>query len=224
MIDTVKAELSEGRRCLVLATGVELCPRLRRLLSEALGEPVVHLDAKKVPTDRREQWINDVVVTPGVRVMVVNPVAIQTGLNPLVHFATEIWMQNPNTNAIVFRQAVGRVDRIGQKATETRIYIPTYALPACEAAISLLMHKVSVSLATDGLDASGALAAAGVGGDDGGRFDGFAVGRMIFEIMSGERVLKSRKHAAAKRTSRAATTRKRAAPTAGAGCTVVAAQ
>lgn len=223
MIDTVKAELAEGRRCLVLGTSVELLPRLRRLLMKALGETVVHLEAKKVPTEQREQWINDNVVAPGVRVMVVNPVAIQTGLNPLVHFCTEIWMQNPNTNAIVFRQAVGRVDRIGQKADETRIYIPTYSLPACEAAISLLMHKVSVSLATDGLDASGALAAAGVGGEE-GRFDGFAVGKMIVEIMNGERVFKSRKHAAAKRTRRADTTRKRATPTPNAGRTVVAAQ
>jgi hypothetical protein len=38
-----------------------------------------------------------------------------------------------------------------------------------------------VSLATDGLDAAGALAAAGVGGTD--RFDGFAVGQVLYGML-----------------------------------------
>lgn len=194
MLDTVRAELAEGRRCMVLATQVELLPRLRRLLETALGERVLHLDAKKVPTEKREEWIDREVVAKGVRVLVVNPVAVQTGLNPLVHFATEIWMQNPTCNAIIFRQAVGRVDRIGQQL-ETRIYLPCYTLPAPDAAMSLLMHKVAVSLATDGLDAAGALEAAGVGGGE--RVDGFAVGKAIFALMSGEKTLRPRRQAAA---------------------------
>lgn len=50
-------------------------------------------------------------------------------------------------------------------------------------------------MATDGLDAGGALAAAGVGGSD--RLDGFSVGKLIFDVMNGERSFKPRKHVAA---------------------------
>lgn len=193
-IDTCRAELAEGRRCMVMATSSLLLPRLRRILAKALQEPVVYLEAKKVDTGHREDWINENIVTPGVRVGVFNPEAIQTGLNPLVHFATQLWLQNPNCKAITARQAWARIDRIGQTASETRIYTATYALPAAQAAHSLWMHKISVSLATDGLDGGGALAAAGVGGSDGARLDGFAVGKLIFDLMSGERTFKSRRH------------------------------
>lgn len=197
MIDTCRAELAEGRRCMVMATSKAIHLRLRRLLEEALGEPVVYLDASKVDTGKREDWINENIVEPGVRVMIVNPVAIQTGLNPLVHFSTQLWLQNPGCAAVVYRQGLARVDRIGQKASETRIYTATYAVPAAQAAYALWQHKIAVSLATDGLDAGAALAAAGVGGADGARLDGYSVGKLIFALMTGEKTFKSRKHASA---------------------------
>lgn len=215
-IEIVRAELAEGRRCMVLATSAVLNPRLRRLLEEALREPVALLDAKKVDTSKREQWIIDNCVTPDVRVLVVNPEAIQTGLNPLVHFSTEVWLQNPQCRAIGYRQAVGRVDRIGQKESETRIYTLTYDFGPNQAAYALWMHKVATSMATDGLDAGGALAAAGVGGSD-GRIDGFGVGRLIFEVMSGERTFKPRKHVAAAARKAATTAPKGARKARGAG-------
>lgn len=215
-IEIVRAELAEGRRCMVLATSAVLNPRLRRLLEEALREPVALLDAKKVDTSKREQWILDNCVTPDVRVLVVNPEAIQTGLNPLVHFSTEVWLQNPGCKAVVARQAIGRVDRIGQKADETRIYFLTYDFGPNQAASALWHHKIAVSLATDGLDAGGALAAAGVGDSD-GRIDGFGVGRLIFEVMSGERTFKPRKHVAAGARKAATTAPKGARKARGAG-------
>lgn len=179
MIDTVRTELAEGRRVMVLAWHVALLPRLSRLLEQALGEkcPVLHAD--KVTAAKRQGWIDREIIAKGRRVLVVNPVAVQTGLNNLVWFSTQLWMQNPGVNAIGYRQTVGRVDRIGQRQ-ETRIFFPVYAGTPQETLHSLLLHKVAVSMSTDGLDAESALAAAGVG--DARGLEAIAVGRQLYEL------------------------------------------
>ena len=206
LIAKCKAELAEGRPCMVFATHRMLLPRLQRILQQALGEPVAYLDAGKVDSGDRIAWINhnilgkpetvtkrgvDVTV-PGktARVMVVNSVAVQTGINNLVYFPTIIWMENPHCMAIAYRQAVGRSHRIGQ-TKEVRVYFAVYRGTIQEAAHELLMHKVAVSLGTDGLDASSALEAAGVGGGDG--VDGFSVAKLLHDLATGERVGITRK-------------------------------
>lgn len=205
MVETVKRELAEGRPCMVFATHRRLLPRLRRILHEATGEYVAYLDASKVEADERIAWINHnilgkeetvekrgkVTVVPGThaRILVVNGQAVQTGINNLVHFCTVVWMENPRVDAIAYRQAVGRTHRIGQ-TREVRVYFPIYRATVQATAHELLLHKVAVSLGTDGLDATSALAAAGVG--DGSGLEGYSVGRLLFEIQSGERVIKRR--------------------------------
>lgn len=183
LIDRVRSELDEGRRVMVFAWHEKVLARLQGLLTARLGEPVPLLDAKKIAASKRQAWIDREVIGKGRRVLVVNPVAVQTGLNNLVWFATEVWMESPACNPIVYRQAVGRVDRIGQKLP-TRILFPVYADSAQVALHKLLLSKVAVSMATDGLDAEGALAAAGAGGDTG--LVGFSVGRQLFELLSRE--------------------------------------
>jgi hypothetical protein len=206
LIAKCKAELAEGRPCMVFGTHKRLLPRLQRILQEALGEHVALLDADKVDSGERIAWINhnilgkpETVVKRGVetvvpgktaRVLVVNSVAVQTGINNLVHFPTIVWMENPRCMAIAYRQAVGRSHRIGQ-TKEVRVYFPTYRKTIQEAAHELLMHKVAVSLGTDGLDASSALEAAGVGGGDG--VDGFSVAKLLHDLATGERVGITRK-------------------------------
>jgi hypothetical protein len=186
---------------MVFATHRLLLPRLQRILQKALGEPVAYLDAGKVDSGDRIAWINHnilgkpetvtkrgvEVTVPGktARIMVVNSVAVQTGINNLVYFPTIIWMENPHCMAIAYRQAVGRSHRIGQ-TKEVRVYFAVYRGTIQEAAHELLMHKVAVSLGTDGLDASSALEAAGVGGGDG--VDGFSVAKLLHDLATGERV------------------------------------
>jgi hypothetical protein len=114
--------------------------------------------------------------------MVTNPVAIQTGLNNLVHFATEIWMENPACNPIIYRQATGRVDRIGQNL-DTRILFPVYEGTLQENLHDLLMSKVAVSTATDGLDPESALLASGVGPDE--FMTGLSIGKQLWAMLSG---------------------------------------
>jgi hypothetical protein len=174
MLDTVRAELAEGRRVMVLAWHTELAPRLARLIEAHVGEPVALLDARKVDAAERESWIrHHVLGEPGGlkklrgaptvrRVLVVNPVAVQTGLNCLTAFASQIYLENPGCNPTVYRQARGRVHRVGQ-TLPTRIYFPFYTGTTQQAAQRLLADKVSVASAVDGVSPETALEAAGVG-------------------------------------------------------------
>ena len=62
-----------------------------------------------------------------------------------------------------YRQAIGRLHRIGQVRPVT-IRIPYYQGTAQEIAFDLVARKVSASLQVDGLDVRAALEAAGAGG------------------------------------------------------------
>lgn len=179
MLDRLKQELDEGRNVMILGWHTKLLPRLSRLIESRLGVEAPVLDPNKVAAAKRQAWIDKEVLKKGRRVLIVNPVAVQTGLNNLVHFSTQIWMENPAVNAVVFRQATGRIDRIGQKK-ETRIYFPVYRGVSQESMHKLLLHKVGVSMAVDGLDAESALHAAGVG--DSSEFSALSVGKQLFEM------------------------------------------
>jgi hypothetical protein len=182
MVAKVKAELAEGRNVMVFAWHLNLLPRLARILEKETGEKVAVLYADKVPTQKRQDWIQTNIVDKGVRILVANPVAISTGLNNLVHFATQIWMENPACNPITFRQAIGRIDRLGQ-LLETRIYIPVYAKArVAEMLYKLFMRKVAVSIAADGLDNESALLAAG-GGED-AQLMGMSIGKQLWALLN----------------------------------------
>ena len=154
---------------------------MARLIASGCSTEVVQLLAAKVPTHARQQWINDTVVTPGIRVMVANPTTIQTGLNNLVHFATEIFLENPACNPLVYRQAIGRIHRIGQKLPST-VFFPYYTDTVQVAARKLLDDKVRISLATDGIDPEEALSAAGVG--DGVLAAAMSIGRELYKSLT----------------------------------------
>ena len=113
--------------------------------------------------------------------MLANPVGIQTGLNNLVYFATEIWMEDPASNPTIFRQATGRVDRVGQDKV-TRIYTPVYAGTLQVQMHELLLRKVAVATATDGLDSESMLLAAGAGED--AMLTGLSIGRQLWNMLS----------------------------------------
>jgi hypothetical protein len=203
MIEVVRAELAEDRNVLIFGYHASVLPRLRRLVQGQLGEPCALLlasddeatkeekktrrklgpgegpVAKKIPRDR-SAWVKDEVSANGIRVMVVNSTAVQVGLNSLAWFNSIWWHENPACNPIGFRQANGRIDRPGQKKP-TRIFFPIYVNTAQSAAQSLLMLKVGVSEGTDGLDARGAMAAAGVG--EQATVSAFGVGKQLYTMM-----------------------------------------
>lgn len=181
LLAEVEKSLAAGRNVMVFAWHTKLLPRLSRLIEERTGKKAPILHPSKVPTAKRETWINKEIVAKKHRILIVNPVTVQTGLNNLVYFADQVWMENPACNPVTYRQAVGRVDRIGQKLP-TNIVFPLYQGSTQETLHSLLLQKVAVSLSTDGLDAESALQAAGVGDDSG--FSSFAVGRQLYEILA----------------------------------------
>lgn len=181
------SEWAEGRNVTIFVwhTGADngLTQRLTKLV-ESLGEKAAVLDPAKVPTAKRQEWINKEVLKKERKVLITNPMAVQTGLNNLVHFSTAVWYENPVVNPLVYRQANGRFHRIGQKK-EVRVYIPVCVGTVQAAAHTLLMRKVAISLQIDGLDARGALEAAGVG--EQANIDALSIGRALYEAVLKER-------------------------------------
>lgn len=181
MVDTVLSELEEGRNVMVFGWHKDTLPRYVKILQKQ-GIDVIYLEAEKVPTAKRQDWINKKVIKPGYRVLVVNPVTVQTGLNNLVYFHSSIWMENPACNPAIYRQAQGRTDRIGQ-TLPTRFFFPYYDDSAQMQLHKLLKHKVGVSRGVDGLDPEDALRAAGVLDEE---YSGFSIGREIYRMLMGE--------------------------------------
>lgn len=182
MLRIIEEGLKEGRNTLVFTWHVELMPRIARLIAEKFGLKVPVLYPEKVPPQKREAWIDKHVVGAKSPVLVTNPMCVQTGLNNLVWFPTQWWHENPATNPIIFRQGRGRSDRIGQDK-DVRIYYPIYDVASQKKAHQLLLHKVAVSMATDGLNAESALQAAGVGETN---VSGFSIGQELYRMLENE--------------------------------------
>ena len=180
MLEELERRIQDGENVMVLGWHTNTLPRLQRLIQNRLGIKVAVLYADKVPTRKRQDWISQNVVNPGIKVMVSNPVCIQTGLNNLVHFSCQIWMQNPAANPIVYRQAIGRVDRIGKKRPST-ILVPVYQGTMQETMFDLLLQKVAVSTSTDGLDPESALLAAGIGAET--FLTGLSLGKQLWAML-----------------------------------------
>lgn len=185
LVATLRAELAEGRNVLVFVRhtkGSGLPKRLQRLIVRELGEPAAFLDADKVGTDRRQAWISSETVATGRRVLIVNPNAIKTGLNNLVFASTAIWLELDHS-AITYRQANGRLHRIGQM-NEVRIYYPVYQDTAQEIARDLLAAKVTASLQADGLELRSTLEALGASGEEDATTLAMSIGQGIYQRLT----------------------------------------
>lgn len=178
---TVQKELGEGRPVMVFVwnTNSGLADRIGRIL-DPIAKTVV-LDAQKVQASKRQKWINTHVIKKKRQVLIVNPKAVETGLNNLTYFPTAVWYQSPNCSPIIYSQANGRIHRPGQTSDEVRSYVPYYEGTSQEAQFNLLGRKVQASRQTDGLDITTALAAAGVGESDG--VDAMTIGKALFEML-----------------------------------------
>jgi hypothetical protein len=181
LVETVRQGLREGRRLLVFLrhTGTAALPnRLLKILRAEATPSVAWLNAQRVPAQRREAWIDEHVIAPDVKVLLVNPNAVRTGLNNLVGFSIAVWYEL-DYDARTYRQANGRLHRIGQRR-EVDVYFPVFAGTAQDVALQLVARKVTASLQVDGLSVQGALEAAGAG-DDSRAALAMAIGRAIYE-------------------------------------------
>ena len=166
-VDELRARIDSGENVLVFLrhTGARHLPeRLLDLIRSQVTAQVAWLDASRVTTAKRQAWIDRHVAAAGARVLLVNPNAVRTGLNNLTRFSTAIWYEL-DYSATTFRQANGRLHRIGQKRPVT-ILVPYYEATAQEATMELVAKKVSASLQVDGLDIQAALEAAGAADDE----------------------------------------------------------
>ena len=164
LLEILQRELDEGRRVLIFAHHRDLFPRILRI-AQRVDPKAVYMDAKKVAPEDRPEWIDEI-VRQGSRVLIGSPIALGTGIDTLVPFATQVWFQPPpKCQPTVKRQADGRAHRIGQDQ-ECRSYMLAYDHPRTRDEIGLLFRKIAVSEAVDGHDAASALRASGASGED----------------------------------------------------------
>ena len=148
LLDLCRAEKAAGRRAIVYVQGMErrdITPRLHKLLSEA-GLRTRVLKSTAVQARKREAWVADR-VKEGLDVLIVNPKAVQTGLD-LLDFPTLVFYQT-EYSVYTLRQASRRSWRIGQKHAVKVVHF-AYAGTLQHQAINLIAAKAKASLAMEG--------------------------------------------------------------------------
>ncbi len=147
LIDTVKAERSQGRRVLVYATHTDqrdITPRLRQVL-EREGLTVAVMKAT-VKAEKREAWIR-AAVAEGIDCLICNPALVKTGLD-LIDFPT-IYYYEIDFNIYTMRQSSRRSWRIGQ-TQPVRVYFACYAKTMQQRALTLVAKKLKAAEMIDG--------------------------------------------------------------------------
>jgi hypothetical protein len=147
LIDDIRRELLQGRRCQVYATFTgekDVNGRLETVLTSA-GLRVAVLRAS-VPTHAREEWY-DRQLQSGVEVVVCHPKLVETGLD-LLAFPT-LYFYQTGYSLHTLRQASRRSWRIGQKYP-VRVKFLTYKNTMQETCLRLMGKKMLVALMMEG--------------------------------------------------------------------------
>lgn len=206
LVEWVAAQLRRGRPCLVYVWHWDLLPRIKQALSTGLAtldlasttgvgrwcprDPetdqriaattirVDVLDPSKVAPPKREAWIAKAAARHSA-VLLTNPAAVKTGINAIARWwPSAAWFEGPGCSPEIRRQATHRIYRIGQRRpVEVASFVYSGTMQAT--LHELLMSKVGVSEGVDGLDASAALQASGVGAQDASL--SLEVGRALYE-------------------------------------------
>ena len=147
LIEDIREELRQGRRCQVYATYTgekDVNARLEHVLSAA-GFRVAVLRSS-VPTQKREEWY-DRQLEAGVEVVVCHPKLVETGLD-LLAFPT-LYFYQTGYSLHTLRQASRRSWRIGQKLP-VRVKFLTYKGTMQETCLRLMGKKMLVALMMEG--------------------------------------------------------------------------
>ena len=156
LLDLIDQKIQAGERVIVYTAWVRLDTqeRLHKLLMEK-GIKAAILD-QAVPTAQRETWV-DKRVREGVKVLIVNPSLIETGLD--LNAFTTLVFYNIAFNLYVFRQASRRSWRINQTAPKVEIYMLYYADTMQHKELRLMASKLSAATVIEGQISDEGLAA-----------------------------------------------------------------
>ena len=147
LVEEVKKELAEGRRCQLFAVYTQkhdVTARLEQILT-AEGIRTVVL-RRNVPTDKREAWYAKR-VKEGVQVVIAHPRLVETGLD-LLDFPTIIFYES-GYSLHTLRQASRRSWRIGQKRA-VRVKFMCYEGTMQTSCLRLMGKKLLVALTMEG--------------------------------------------------------------------------
>src|ERR1700746_1186253 len=147
LIEEIRKELAEGRRCQVFAVYTQkhdVTARLQRILgNEGLRMAVLRAS---VDTSKREAWYARQ-VKDGVQVVICHPKLVETGLDLL--FAPTIIFAESGYSLHTLRQASRRSWRIGQRQ-RVRVKFMCYDQTLQAACLRLLGKKLLVALTMEG--------------------------------------------------------------------------
>ncbi len=147
LVDEIKKELSEGRRCQVFAVYTQkrdVTARLEEILSrEGIRTAVLR---RNVSPDKREAWYARR-VQEGVQVVIAHPRLVETGLD-LLDFPTILFYES-GYSLHTLRQASRRSWRIGQRRP-VRVKFLCYAGTMQTACLRLMGKKLLVALTLEG--------------------------------------------------------------------------
>jgi hypothetical protein len=147
LIEEVRKELAEGRRCQVFAVYTQkhdVTARLQRILTnEGIRTAVLRAS---VDTSKREAWYARQ-IKEGVQVVISHPKLVETGLD-LLDFPTIIFYES-GYSLHTLRQASRRSWRIGQKRP-VRVKFLCYEGTMQRACLRLMGKKLLVALTMEG--------------------------------------------------------------------------
>jgi superfamily II DNA or RNA helicase len=147
LIEEIKKELAEGRRCQVFAVYTrkhDVTARLQRILSnEGIRAAVLRAN---VDTSKREAWYARQ-LKQGVQVVICHPKLVETGLD-LLDFPTLIFYQS-GYSLHTLRQASRRSWRIGQR-WPVRVLFMCYEGTMQTSCLRLMGKKLLVALTMEG--------------------------------------------------------------------------
>jgi superfamily II DNA or RNA helicase len=147
LIDEIKKELAEGRRCQVFAVYTQkhdVTARLQRILNnEGIRTAVLRAS---VDTSKREAWYARQ-IKEGVQVVICHPKLVETGLD-LLDFPTILFYES-GYSLHTLRQASRRSWRIGQRRA-VRVKFLCYEGTMQTACLRLMGKKLLVALTMEG--------------------------------------------------------------------------
>ena len=162
LLELVRAELKQGRKCCIFAQYVGVHDVRPKLLNMFKGAEIkVMAMPDSVGAKEREEWIET--HAADMDVFIVQPKKVQTGLD-LIQFPSLFWYQT-GYSTHVLRQASARARRPTQ-TLPCKVFYLYYKGTMQEQAMSLMGEKEAASQALEGVFDTGALRAMMNGGSD----------------------------------------------------------